>query len=132
MRKICSILPIILCFAFCISGCTKVVQSDADVLRSKVWYAENISGISASLEFFGDKACFVVFDGGKQVASISGFAAVDKENFYITDDAYASTFEFGYKVFENRAEVTYGSETLVFYSAETSSNDEVSELISVP
>lgn len=89
------------------------------------WYAENPSGISASLEFIDDEAVFRIYEKGDRVTEISGAFAADKDSLFITSDAYCRTFSFGYKVFGDRCEITYGGECLVFYPKRVATSDEI-------
>lgn len=118
MSKICVIMLIALFCLPVLCACEEVVVTSCDELVSKNWYTENVSGIGATLKFSGDRATFTVTEDKKQAAIISGTFAADSEKFYITSDDLACTFEFGYKVFSSRAEITYNSVTLVFYPVE--------------
>ena len=125
MVKICVIVLIALSFVFVLCGCEEIVVTSCDELTSRDWYTENISGLGATLEFSGDNATFTVTENKKQAAVISGSLAVDSEKFYITSNKLACTFEFSYKVFTDKAQITYNGETLTFYPLQKSlSQDE--------
>lgn len=121
-RFICIVL---VCIAvFLMQGCKRVKETDMDELTMRSWYAENPSGVCASLEFFEGDAVFTIFDDGVITAEISGAFAVDKDSLFISCDEFCKTFSFGYKVFGDRCEITYGGECLVFYPEKSASFDE--------
>lgn len=129
MKKICVFLPmIILCF-FILSACTRSIETPMDELTTRNWAVKNPSGIGATLVFDADEATFTIFDSdSSEGAVISGALATDNKKFYITSDEFSTTFEFGYRVFKDRAEVTFDSNTLTFYPMEemSQSNTETS------
>ena len=120
MGKICVIVLIALSLICTLCGCEEVVLTSCDELVYRNWYTENISGVGATLEFSENSAVFTVTEDKNAVAVISGTLAVDSNKFYITSDDLACTYEFGYEVFADRANITYNGETLVFYPVENS------------
>lgn len=114
MRKICVFPILFLSVIFVLSGCVKRIETSADELTSKDWYTENISGVSATLCFNDDSAVFTLFDKGEEVAKINGIYAVDSKKLYITSSEFFTTFEFFYKAYNDRAEISYTDKTLVF------------------
>lgn len=123
MKKYCIISAILLILQiFC--GCRRVMVTPMDEFTMQNWYAETKSGISAELNFSGEKASFSVKDEqGKLLTVIEGSFAIDMEKMYITDDKLYKSYAFGYKVYGDKAELEYAGETLDFYpvsEAETS------------
>ena len=114
MRKICVFPILFICMISVLFGCVRRIQTSADELTSKDWYTENLSGVSATLIFSQDSAFFTFFDKGEEVAKISGIYAVDSKKLYITSNEYFTTFEFVYKAYNDRVEITYSDNTLVF------------------
>jgi len=116
MKKICIFLLIVLVCAGVFCGCKRSVETPADELTLRNWQTKNPSGISAKLEFADDSGKFTIYDSENNPAVvIEGALAIDSKCFMITSDRLCRTFEFGYKVFKDRAEITYDSQTLVFY-----------------
>ena len=97
-------------------GCRPVVNTPQDELTARNWYVSNKSGIWASLEFSDDDAVLTIYEKSRKKSEISGRYACDEEMLYITSEEYCKTFAFGYKVYRNRAEITYGDDCVVFYS----------------
>ena len=50
----------------------------------------------------------------KNIIDISGDFAIDNKNLIIVSEYLPKTYGFEYKVYENRLELTYMNETLVF------------------
>ncbi len=99
-----------------LSSCQRVVITSSDELISRSWQCETLSGIFATIEFYTTQATFTVYDTkGKQEAQICGALTIDSEHFYITDSNLKKTYSFGYKVYTDRAEITYMEEMLNFY-----------------
>ncbi len=95
------------------------MKTYADELTVNNWEVRNPSGIGATIEFDGDYARFTIYEENKKVgAVIEGTLAVDDKNFYITSPDLCTTFTFEYRVFGNRAEIVYNSQTLVFSRVE--------------
>ena len=104
-----------------LTSCTRVVATSADELFLTDRYASTASGMSASLCFSeGEGELRISIDDNEEVV-ISGAVCADKEKFYITSRENGRTYEFFYRAFADRAEVTYLGETLVFYPLEQSS-----------
>jgi len=117
-KKIEILLMLFLCL-FTFFACARQIKTSADELTTRNWKICNISGVEATLEFKGDRAIFSITDpNDKGSAVIEGALAVDDKSFYITSEKYSETFEFGYRVFKDRAEITYGAQTLVFIPLE--------------
>ncbi len=111
---------IILIFSLFFSACDRVVATSADELLLTDRYAQTVSGIKASLSFSeGEGELKIEFPSGEKPVCIKGVVAADEENFYITTKDLGRTYTFSYKVFSDRAEITYDSETLIFYPAES-------------
>lgn len=89
-------------------------MTSADELMSRSWYAETVYGLKGELTFQGDTAT-LVFKSSEGDFSISGAISIDSKNFYITSTDFFRTYTFSYSVFFDRAEITYGEDTLTFY-----------------
>ncbi len=114
-RFLLIMLSLVLLFA--LSACRKVIVTSADELTSKSWYAETLSGLKAKLSFETNTATLIIT--GEEEVRLSGHLAVDPERFYITSTENFRTYTFSYRVFTNRAEVSYNGAKLVFYPCET-------------
>lgn len=114
MRYIfCSITMVIFLF---FTACDRVVVTSADELLLTERYAQTASGMKARLCFSdGEGELKIEFPTGENAVSIKGVVSVDEEKFYITSKEFGKTYAFSYKVFTDRAEITYGSQTLNFY-----------------
>lgn len=119
MKKFRFLLGLCMCLS-CLSGCRAVVVNSADELTFRSWEAETLSGVRAELKFEVNSASLVIYDAqGEVLADVRGALAIDGENFYITDDSLCKTFDFGYTVYGDKAEVTYLGESLTFYPCTT-------------
>ncbi len=107
---------IIIALFFCITltACKSVIVTSADELTSRNWQTETLSGMKGSLTFSGDTATLIV-TSSQDEATLSGHLSIDSKNFYITSMEFFRTYTFSYSVFHNRAEITYGGDTLIFY-----------------
>ena len=115
MKKKTLILSIVFLCVFTLFACSRQIRTYADELTTRAWKIKNPSGIEATLEFKGDRALFIISDPiEKDSVVIEGALAIDDRKFYITSEEYYTTFEFGYQVFKDRAEIIYNNETLVF------------------
>lgn len=110
---------LLLIMALC--ACRQVVVNSADELRMSDWQTETKNGMQAELTFEGDTGAFCIKSAtDDEVTVISGTAAIDSTDFYITSSELCKTYTFAYKVFHDRAEVTYQGDTLTFYAMEKS------------
>ncbi len=115
MRKLTVIL---ICFinVVVLSSCQKVIVTSSDELLNRSWQCENLSGMTAEITFYDTEAEFTVCGtNGEREALIWGALAIDSEHFYITDRTLKKTYTFSYKVYTDRAEITYMDNLLTFY-----------------
>ena len=129
MKKSIFILCIVI-FIFFICGCRQVVVTSADEFTSRNWHTETLSGMTGELVFSGNEATLVISSSEDEV-SVSGVYSIDSHNLYITDVNLSHTYIFAYDVYHNRADVTYGGDTIVYYPLEPSS-DSVKQKLSSP
>ncbi|MBQ8001369.1 MAG: hypothetical protein IJ298_09295 [Ruminococcus sp.] len=111
-RTVISACAVLLCLI--LASCQSVVLTPADELTSRNWQTETASGLRASLAFCEDSASLVIASSQDEV-TLSGKLSIDSNRFYITSEDMFRTYTFSYQVYANRAEITYGTDTLVFY-----------------
>lgn len=122
-RTVISACAVLLCLI--LTSCQSVVLTPADELTSRNWQSQTASGLRASLNFQEDTATLVISSSQDEV-TLSGSLSIDSNRFYITSAQMFRTYTFSYQVYRNRAELSYGSDTLVFYPVskeETKSTD---------
>lgn len=113
---ICTIVFFMFMFT---AGCSREIVSTADELVMSDRTATTASGIEARLRFYdGVGELSIKFPQESQALCIRGTLAVDDKNFYIISQELKKTYTFSYKVYADRALVTYNGETLVFYNEE--------------
>lgn len=107
------------------SSCDRVVATPSDELFLTDRVAETASGIKATLRFFdGEGELKIEFPTGEEPVTIRGTVTADTDKFYITSREFGKTYIFSYEVYTDRAEITYNSQTLVFYPVKSATQTE--------
>lgn len=114
MKKTKNFLFIILLILVCIIsfGCTtKNITCKADELKSFSWENSDDYGKSIELHFIENKG-FLKIKSKDESYEIKGDVKADENNFVITDSSLKDTYEFTYKLYGDKIELTYGGNTL--------------------
>lgn len=114
MRNI-KIILFIFTFALLISGCSNVNKTSADEVVTASWSTENLNGIRAELNFdINTNTAKVTIFENKSTFVIQGVFSIDNDELVIISESLKNSYHFAYKVFENRLELTYMNENLIF------------------
>ena len=96
---------IILFSAILLSGCTRVIRSPADELKTSDWQGEYESGYTVALSFDGSNAELTVVGDG-EILDISGLCAVTDDTLVICDRGSDFNYSFGYELYGDRVELS--------------------------
>ena len=106
-----ALLSALCVLAVLFSGCTDVIASDADEIKSRRWeYSDGVS-ISSTLTFKGDEAFLTVRSGGEEV-TISGLCVFGDEDLVILDAL--DEFVFGYRLDGKTLTLTYEGRSIEY------------------
>ena len=114
MRNI-KIILFIFTLALFLCGCSNVINTPESEVINSYWVTETSSGIKAEFGvYLSDNTASLVINEGNSVYEIKGTFAIDSNDIVIISQDLLNSYQFKYKVFENRLELTYKDNTLVF------------------
>lgn len=104
-----SVILYTITLALLLCACKAVSTTSADELVTSAWSTETPAGLTVKLTFdiIESEARLTLTDEENSAHVVSGVYAVDGENLYITSQALAKTYKFGYKVYIDRVILSY-------------------------
>lgn len=105
------ILLLLLIASVMLTSCTQVLNSPADEIRLYGWQSETNNGSEASLCFDGS-VCRFDFAGGETSFTLEGQCFLTDDRLIISDDASGQNYSFGYRLYGDRAELSYNGSVL--------------------
>lgn len=114
MKKIKGVIFVVLLILICIQlfGCTtKNITCKSDELKSFTWSGSDDYGKSIELHF-EENTGFLKIKSKEEVYEIKGDVKSDDKSLVITDNNLKDTYEFTYKLYGDKIELTYGENTL--------------------
>lgn len=104
-----SVILYTITLALLLCACKPLTATSADELVTSLWSTETSAGLTVKLTFdvAESEAELTLIDEENTAYVISGVYAVDGENLYITSQALAKTYKFGYKVYTDRVVLSY-------------------------
>ena len=103
-----SIVVIAICGAFGLSACTRVIENASDELKMYHWACEEENGSQISLSFEDTDACLTVENEAFSM-NIEGLCIADDDSFTICDSKSKNNYTFGYQLYGDRVELSFGS-----------------------
>lgn len=104
---------------FTLSSCRTVMVTSADELVSHSWVGHTENGMVCTIDFEADTVTMTLSSTADEVRTIKGALSVDDSRFYLTSNETFKTYSFSYKVFADRAEITYRSNPVTFYPSDS-------------
>ena len=103
-----SIVIIAICGAFGLSACTRVIENASDELKMYHWACEEENGSQISLSFEDTDARLTVENEAFSM-NIEGLCIADDDSFTICDSKSKNNYTFGYQLYGDRVELSFGS-----------------------
>lgn len=93
---------------FCLTSCTRVINSAADELRMYQWLCEQENGTVVTLSFDDTDAALNIGNDSFSL-DVEGLCTVKDDKLTICDAESHHNYTFGYRLYGDRVELNFGS-----------------------